>query len=245
MRLFEFAGNPQEMIQRNLTEFMPVLKEGLPKPNFKVVNHTKMNYLGMCQWKVFFYPKIKEVKADETTTIFLEKAIFGDENTFRRVLAHELCHHEHDLTVKKDYLDQHGFETFNYVFGNKQQDHGPSWLKIAEKFNVKYGKNFVTATSDASYQIETTNKPFYLLIGYYHDKNYLLQYSITMAGRQLNFVDSIGGFPFKVVTTNNRHLLNNVPRIGSKSWTAIYKDNPYFKVIDDLWNHGNVILHKY
>ena len=91
----------------------------------------------------------------------------GDENTLRRVLAHELCHHADSLVNGIKELQRYeGMGTVGYkmfVRNQKGTGHGPSWKLYADKYNAKYGGDFVTEHSDESYvQDKSPVKPYWI-----------------------------------------------------------------------------------
>ena len=113
----------------------------------------------------------------------------GDDKTLRRVLAHELAHHE-DYMV--NYLKQvpvmpekpSGAEpTYEEqaAYADKLKDwirkgkslkfqmnmiggHGAPWKEIANRFNARLGADFVTERSDEQYVRAPSNKEVFLLI---------------------------------------------------------------------------------
>jgi hypothetical protein len=147
------AADKAEVLKA-VVEFMSILKPGLPQPKLKVVNEQN-DWLGHTDWDygeengiVFF---------DPTTTISLQKKIMKDERTMRRVLAHELCHHEDFLVNEAPKLEKLGFAAFEKQ-KSEAEGHGTEWKKIAARFNAKYGEDFITEESDQDYVIDKAAK---------------------------------------------------------------------------------------
>ena len=118
-------------------------------PAIKVVDRLGDCALGRCKWNP---------RQPGTTTIELQKKLFGDSRTLERVLAHELVHHW-------DYLDYEPRALAMIRAGNlpKPLSHGPTWRRGAAAINDVMGADFVTEYSDQTFVCKNT-KPLFLLI---------------------------------------------------------------------------------
>jgi hypothetical protein len=137
-------------VQSIVTEMMPLLTSGLERPKIVVQNNTNSRWLGRCAW----HPD-----DPATTTIQLQKSLLGDEQSLHRVIAHELCHHEWFLLFWANASRQQ-----RNILEKIEGGHGRRWKDIANRFNQKYGADFVTEKSDESYVISDTDKEFYVLL---------------------------------------------------------------------------------
>lgn len=162
LSLYEKGGaNYMAQISAMLDELMPVLGHDLPRPEIRIINQARNVALGENVWRY----STESDWCDENTTINLQKSILGHEESLKRVLAHELCHHAQNLVHNVPRFKKLGpksFVQYQRVVG-RRQGHGQEWLEFVNKFNAKYGANFVTEKSDQQTVIEQT-KPFFLLL---------------------------------------------------------------------------------
>ena len=77
-------------------EMMPVLGTQLPDPELKIVNSPRSGFLGQDVWGIGI-DQTRGIYGKDNTTIHLQRSILNDENTLRRILAHELAHHADNL----------------------------------------------------------------------------------------------------------------------------------------------------
>jgi hypothetical protein len=199
------------MITSVLTELMANVKPGLPLPDLKISNHTKPTWLGTCGWKT----------GSPNTVITLQKSGCFDRQMVERTLAHELCHHEEFL----DYWVPLGLYGEALKFRMKLEGaHGPIWHKIAQRWNDKFGKAFVTVKSDQrDRDVEQHDeKEFYVFLNNYNGgKQKLWQWGIHLSPQQRKYLD----FPqyrtpeYKLVTTTDRRFLSGRSNLGHlKGW---------------------------
>ena len=225
-----------------LDELMPVLPNRLPKPIIKIINHQRITYLGQCTWKVLYFHYNQTLDMPETTTIAIQKAILGDENTLKRVLAHELCHHADDLINNKNYLEKNGFFAFKRrakMYGS-MLSHGPNWQAFANLFNEKYGLNFVTEKSDTlSYIISDLEKPYYVLMAKTSDRN-LFQHSIRLTPQQLGFINRLT-MPWRLKTTRDRSFMGRRIHDKSGKWTYCLPNTEMEHKWMKLWDSPEII----
>ena len=134
-------------IQAIIREYMPILTPGLPIPELKVVNNTGSTWNGRDTWRG---------SKPDNTHIDIQKACTYDETTVRRIIAHELCHHDVFLTV------------YRYLSPTERKfihdGHGKEWQAVAKKFNDRFGADFVTKVSDQNIVVADTGKPYLLLV---------------------------------------------------------------------------------
>jgi len=148
-------------IQRIAQELMPVLKPGLPVPEFKIVNSPRSRWLGQCIWT--YGLRGGQLFGNENTTIEIQKAVMVNEESLRRIIAHELCHHETYLAISRPELYEKGYQRFEF-FNKRQDGHGKDFIEVASRFNAKYGEKFVSRTSDEKVITDVEVKPYYILI---------------------------------------------------------------------------------
>ena len=137
-------------IQAMAKELVAQFFAGLPLPAFKIVNHTAPKRIGE------YALRVKEVggKFQSKATISIEKVVLDDEKTLRRILVHELIHHNEFRDCKS--LEE--FKSSKYV-----DHHGEYFEEMAAKVNAVYGKDFVTKTSDESYSF-SEGKEYYIIV---------------------------------------------------------------------------------
>lgn len=129
----------------------------LPIPPIVWVDR-RTTYLGRCILRGDVLRAHVQQGAPLNTTIELQRAILGDERTFERTLAHEICHHVEwmtaDLLTLKSVLN--GFE---------KASHGARFRELGARINAAVGDpRFVTEKSDESDKLSETEKPYWLLI---------------------------------------------------------------------------------
>lgn len=230
-----------------LTEMMAILKPGLPTPAVKIVNR-KERWLGMDLWS--FRYKGGTTESDDNTVLHLQKSIMSDETTLRRIIAHELAHHEDNLVNEKAKLEQYGFHTFRML--NRASDgHGAAWLAIAARFNNKYGEGFVTPKSDESYVVdEGDRKPFFVLMTLsYGDKLYW-QHATRLSPKMVTRLTGYARDNGKPDSYQRRlfmvtdPMFQKSPTIGLGGDAYAVKDEDKEKV-KKLWGEGDDILDQY
>ncbi len=210
-----------DLIPDLLNEFMPILQPGLPTPKIKIVNSIA-RYLGSCLWNYGLRGGVPF--SDENTVIELQKSIISNEETLRRVLAHELCHHEDDLVTEAAQLQALGFPAFQREMKfDRTKGHGPSWQAIAARFNAKYGADFVTKTSDESYEKAANDIEFFVLLSRLHstDKLYY-SWAVRPSPKQKAVIEKEVADGAKLIKTTDAAYMKG-RKIGL-GWS--YKANP-------------------
>jgi len=131
----------RELLNRHFKE------HDLPIPKVKLSNLSRSDYLAMCRWRA----------GEDNTTMVVQKAAMGDPDTLRRVLAHELIHHWQSLRTD---------QTRNIELARMKlrgEGHGPDFMQYAARINAIEGPDYVTKTSDQSYDTSRV-PPFYIII---------------------------------------------------------------------------------
>jgi GNAT superfamily N-acetyltransferase len=182
-----------------LTELMSVLPEGLAVPEIQIVDFPNKYWLG----QETFTP------GDSNTMIELQKSVLYDDNTLRRVLAHELAHHADDLLNGNTILKEQGPKAYKaWRKANDPGGHGPSWLKVAALFNAKFGADFVTPKSDASYVRRYEEvAPFFVKMHKMRDGGFVWQHAKKMTPQLRKFMQ-------RLMADNDDSDLQAVDRYG-------------------------------
>jgi len=123
-------------------EFFPDLRG----PTVKIVNHTIPKWLGRAVAKWDNSKELSLVKME------IQKSILNDEETLRRVIAHELIH-------CWDYQET----PYDVIHSHRWSGHGEFFLKEAARLNTKLGPDYVTPKSDETY-VTVQEKAYYILI---------------------------------------------------------------------------------
>lgn len=138
---------PTEIIEI-VAKYMGVLGIEDP-PEVSIVDNLGSAWLGLCKWTS---------SRPDYTHIKLQRRILGDPTTLDRVLAHEMVHHLELTTLTSDQIAM-------IRAGFKPASHGPRFLEGAAIVNRFVGRDdYVTKTSDASYELEQNTRSFYVLI---------------------------------------------------------------------------------
>jgi hypothetical protein len=238
-----------------LDELMPFLQPNLSYPEIKIVNHTNPKALAVCQWTYaiigrddFKMPDKEKylisgkLYCGRNTTISIEKSVIGDENTLRRVLAHELCHHEDSLINDTEDFFKLGFNA--YAMRLKYEDfHGAEWREIASRFNAKYGNGFVSKYSDQSYVQSSNEKPFFVVLEPWltrERKIYqrLYAYTVRPSEKQKTYLQRQYE-PWKMFKITDQAFLG--AKLGVQGWSSVGEMGEKFDKWNDLWENGEVV----
>lgn len=226
-------------VKNIISEMMSVLASGLPHPEAKIINQTT-RALGQDSW--LWGKKGGEVWGADNTTIEVQKRVLGHEDTLRRIIAHELCHHEVALLIAKPKLLEVGYETYKrYGSILGPNGHGKEWKAVAERFNAKYGENFVTETSDQNMVIDEQGKEIFVLINqhaYGHNKKRLgWEWAVNLslkAKEFLNALDWTSG-EYKLVKTTDHMFTNSRAKIQRFGGWALARTPEQEQKLQDLW----------
>jgi len=236
MFLFEFdndGGNKFATIshiEEITREMMKYLKPGLPFPHIKVVNNVGSKWLGRDEWK--------PANPNNTTMLF-QKSITGNDKTLRRIVAHELCHHE-DFLLNYVPLSNAQKRMHNKL---KTFSHGKTWQEIADRFNKVFGKDFVTKTSDESDVITDTGSSYYLLV-LRVGKVFRSAMAVRPTQAQIKFIHSKlssskeGDGEVRLFKTSDP-ILAYVEKIG-KGWSMTFGGTVLEKLIN-IWDNGTQV----
>ena len=194
-----------------LHSLMPDVEGNLPEPQIRIADYTRSKWLGRTEWR----------HGDPNTTIVLQKAICYDEETLLRVLAHELVHHEQMLKVWSTYPGGKTFDIMVKIEGG----HGRVFREIANRWNAKHGKDFITDKSDESYEKQFTERPFFVFLSRTTWSAPRWQASIRISGKQKIWMSGKNMEDFRLVQTTDQDFVN-APNIGSRrGWDYPHKDD--------------------
>ena len=244
------------LINSIVDEYMPVLKPSLPKPEIKISNG-QSNVLGECVWRYGYHTATGESFCGDNTTITLQRRICGDERTLRRIIAHELAHHEDSLVNEVADFKEKGYQKFvAYRKMFRPDHHGPKWLSIAARFNAKYGKNFVTRTSDQTMVTDDTDlKPCYVLIEYY-DGQLMWQVANRLSPKAKQYLGELaegeylgaigkGHYEHKLFMSSDPILIKKgAPLVKYNGWSTTRTEGAKER-LEELWNNGTDILSQF
>lgn len=164
-----------ELIPAIIHEFLPVLTPGLPTPKVQIVDTPGAAYLARCIW----------IPGENNTTLKVQKTVLGDETTLRRILAHELCHHDEFLTRLAPMPDRQ-----RDLLMRVEGGHGAYFKKLAEKFNARFGADFVTELSDSA-MVEEDGRTYTLLLRRKPEGRILWAWAIRPSARQREYLNGI------------------------------------------------------
>lgn len=236
--LHKSAGDMGEA-QNIVNEMMALLPSNLPKPRLKIVNQSRSGWLGRDTWQ------IKEVNSqavwEDTTLIELQKSILADEETLRRVIAHELCHHWYNLTNGAEDLKKMGFSTYK-IYNKMKDPHGAEWREYASVFNARYGKDFVTRKSDEHYILDADHqKEFFILLKQMPNGHIHWQVSYRLSPKQNLWIATHKGREEYRLTKSKDPRFANAPSIASWGWSYAKHDNEEKKeLLKELWDGAPV-----
>ena len=223
------VADDEAKVMAIVKEYMKYIAPGLPLPVIQVVNTLKKRWLGRCE-----YTPLLDVN---NTVIKIQKSIINDDNTLRRVVAHELCHHDWNLTYWKLLNPRTArlLQKAHSDFG-----HGEEWLKRAAVFNAEFGANFITPKSDESYVQDENTKQFYVLVTNMFRGNLTYATSVKLSPKQRNRAESQvnAGAGKLFLTTDDNYLKRGTP-IG-QGWA--YPQGEEMKAqLQKLWDEGTPV----
>ena len=215
-------------------EIMSHFPVDLPEPNVQVVNRSGVRWLGRTTW----------VPGEPNTTIFIQKAVTGDAESLKRVLAHELVHHLEYLTKWLPLARSRNLNQLMSIEGA----HGRFFQTWATRLNSVYGADFVSETSDANI-VEEEARAFYVLLKKKLDGMITVAYAVIPSQRQKDYINSVlttGTVPgaqtlpgeYKLIRSRDR-LLSLVVPIG-KGFSR-FQDPEVNTKLQDLWDHAPTI----
>jgi GNAT superfamily N-acetyltransferase/2'-5' RNA ligase len=231
------------LAKKIMHELMPVLGVQLPEPELKISNSPRSGWLGRNTWRV----GIQNGKPywGENTIIEIQKSILNDDNTLRRILAHELAHHADALVNGVEEIKKVNDRWTYKSFMRDNRGHGPSWKQWAQKFNAKYGADFVTKTSDETYVTEELElHPYNILLKRDYDGRLAYEQSARMTAKQKRYLDRRASdkdeTEYRLTQTNDRAFFEG-HLIGSFYWSRPKEAEKQTK-LEELWNKAQKVL---
>ena len=200
------------LARRVLAEMAPLLKAGLPAPELRVVNSPRAGWLGRDTWQVTYDKRTRETGCGESTVIEVQKSICGNEETLRRVVAHELCHHEDNLVNERPELMRLGYMAY-MMLRRGDTGHGAGWKAAAARFNARYGAGFVTEKSDVSYAQEQLGlRPYHILLSRYYDGRLSYEVASRLTAKARKYLErraaETGGYECRLTTTTDHDFIH-------------------------------------
>ena len=225
---------PYDQIVAILHELMKDTEGDLPLPTLKIVNNIQSSWNGLCTWGW----------GDPTSLIELQKSICHDERTVRRILAHELAHHEANIA----HFGRMPLPTYRAI-RKYEGGHGKTWQTIVARWNAKYGENFITEKSDKATVKVHDEKEFFVLI--WKDRSARCHWasSVTLSVQAVRYlwkIETILGDKrpneYRLFKTTDRDLLTYNLNIGQGGYTSRFdtpeiqdKATNLFETGTDLW----------
>jgi hypothetical protein len=117
-------------------------------PFLRVQDNLDMKWLGLTRWSA---------SMPDTSTMIIQARILDQPKTLERVIAHEVIHHLHHLSITDSDMALLKLHI-------KPEGHGKRFLDDAAKVNAIMGPNFVTVTSDQDDTLAPNKRPFYVLV---------------------------------------------------------------------------------
>lgn len=194
--------------------------EDLPMPSVKIKNNLSAGWLASCVYRR---------SNPGTSEIEVQKAAIEDNDTLRRVLAHELIHHWQ--YVKSDMTA----ELQRRQLGIKTDAHGDDFREWAARINSAEGSDYVTTKSDTTYVVNHT-KEFYVLIEPSGDEYGYAFAARPSAKQKEDIKDRKHRNAARLFKTSNHRFTAGVP---IKRWgTAIPRDEETKAVLRDMYLTG-------
>jgi 2'-5' RNA ligase/GNAT superfamily N-acetyltransferase len=239
------------LAKKVMHELMPVLGMQLPEPELKIVNQPRAGWLGRDTWRVGYERGYGNWTWGDNTRIDIQRSILNDEDTLRRIIAHELCHHAVALTTSTEKIKEEkargtgewGYK--NFVRWMQSSGHGTEWKQWASKYNAKYGADFVTEKSDESYAVEELElRPYHILLKRDYDGKLAYESSSRITPKMKRHLDRMAqdkeGTEYRLTQTNDRAFFEGY-LIGSFYW-GHPKDENLQKKLEELWAKAQKVL---
>jgi hypothetical protein len=216
-------STPTEIIEI-VAKYMDVLGVDNP-PEVTIVDNLGSAWLGICRWTA---------NNPNTSHIKLQRRILAHPPTLDRVLAHEMVHHWE--------FSQLTPEQVNLIrFGIKPESHGAKFREGSAKINQLVGEDYVTRTSDASYELSKNTREFYLLIMPMSHRNNRLGWAwagrLTPQIRERIARECREGQAKLIKTTDDRWTVGaKIQRFGGISIPPV--NSEYETTLHDLYDHA-------
>lgn len=160
MRLDELIQEKKPSVTlKNAKEWIDEVRNILgtwSKPMPKITYHKNPHWvkqLGDCKW----IPGLESI-------IQINPKVQIEMATFKRVIAHELCHDAvNQLILNREYKQKLiiGLEPASKIkehilmkYSSTDNGHGPEWQQFAEKLNTHYGVGYVSQFSDETFVVK-------------------------------------------------------------------------------------------
>lgn len=230
-------------------DFAPLIKkylhildsEDLEAPAVSVVK-AKLGrcWLGLNSW-YWTRPTTTHIEIDERVTDHM--------HTLERIFAHEMVHHVEHVRLGQKHMDvltsgnRHAIKRFLSLV--KSSGHGRSFHEGAAKVNAVMGKDFVTQSSDQSYECAPSEKSFLMLIVPLDPQGKRLgfRWGIKPSNKALMFIQSkliVPGEPgARLVRATGDHWTRGTVEFLSKSggW-AVPSDPEAARELRELYERG-------
>jgi hypothetical protein len=242
--LLEKDNNAIASIDAIIREILPLLSSSLPTPTIKIVNQARASWLARCTWKI---GKDKERGAwcGDNTEIEVQRAVLDHEQTLRRVVAHELCHHAQFMINDRPNFKRLGFEGFR-MLQRFDDGHGAEWREWASVLNSKFGEKFVTKTSDSEYvENRVVAKDFYLLLRRTNLGRIYYQVATRISPKAQEWLDRKGADEYyskdmRLVMSRDPMFLKGA-NIGSNGWSYFPTAEYDTDKMEQLWDAGRML----
>lgn len=222
-------------VQNIVNEMMPLLPPGMPKPGIKLVNQMRSHWLGRTSWG--YRERSGVAEWDATTEILIQRRVLGHDETLRRVIAHELCHHWDIMANDVADLKKMGVRTF-MIYQRAQSKHGANWKEFASIFNAKYGQGFVTEKSNKDYVEDMSSIPeYFLLLQQMPNGHIHYQVAMRLGPKQQKWVNAHAGHPeYRLLKSKEPEFFRG-PAIASGRWAyAREADAQRKEKLQSLWD---------
>lgn len=183
-----------------------------------------------------------------TSLIEIDERITDHAPSLERIFAHEMVHHVEHVRIGMEY--QPVFQSGNRMeikralsFMRAVGDHGRAFREGAALVNAVMGKDFVTVTSDQSYECAPSQKSFLMLIVPLNAQGSRLgfQWGIKPSSKALKFIQSklmIEGEPSaRLVLATGDHWASSGVGFAGRGWSV--PTNPkHVQELRDLYERG-------
>lgn len=137
--------DPETDIPPLIEEYMQLLGVQGNGPVVEIKNNIGSPWLG------------RTILRGPETWIEIQARVLKHPTTFEKVFAHEMVHYaEFQALTEADMA--------KLKLGIKGPEHGPSFWKLAEVVNSVKGADFVTRTSDRSYELAENDRVYFVVI---------------------------------------------------------------------------------
>lgn len=213
-----------------IREFMAVLTSGddIALPEVKIVSKTGVNWLGQCR-SMMRAADNASIVTSLPSVISVQKNVTVADESFRRIVAHEVCHHVANWMVCVGIpFKQAQMEI------RLEGEHGKTFWEMVAKINARYGVDYVTEKSDELIEVGE-GPPIYALLWKNGDQIRWC-WSARPSSKQIEYIkrNLNENGDYKVIKTNNPHLTASRGKVGD-GWVTLHLDAGK-QLLRDLWN---------